>query len=141
MKEGIEIIILAAGLGTRMKSTTVKVLHRAAGRPIIDYVVDLAKQISDETPVVIVGHQREAVKKIGEVNAGIYVFGREHLFDNLVKLSAHNAQGEYYLTDLVGMLQKSGQRIGAMIVDDPVEAIGINSRSDLATVEEIIQRR
>ena len=83
----------------------------------------------------------EAEKKIGEVNAGIYVFGREHLFDNLVKLSAHNAQGEYYLTDLVGMLQKSGQRIGAMIVDDPVEAIGINSRSDLATVEEIIQRR
>ena len=55
MKEGIEIIILAAGLGTRMKSTTVKVLHRAAGRPIIDYVVDLAKQISD-WPVAATDH-------------------------------------------------------------------------------------
>src|SRR5438132_2009988 len=245
MKDGIEVIILAAGLGTRMKSTTVKVLHRAAGRPLIDYVVDLAKQISDKPPVVIVGHQREAVqkwlgdraryavqeeqlgtghavlqaakilgksgprnililsgdvpltraetlkglieehersrnaltlltmtlpdpamygrivrdssggvvkiveakdagdteKKIGEVNAGIYVFAREPLFENLDKLSSDNAQGEYYLTDLLGMLRKSGQRVGAMIVDDPVEAIGVNSRAELATVEEIIQRR
>ncbi|HEY8848973.1 MAG TPA: sugar phosphate nucleotidyltransferase, partial [Thermoanaerobaculia bacterium] len=199
MSDSLEVIILAAGLGTRMKSARVKVLHRAAGRPIIDYVVDLATQISDKPPVVIIGHQREAVQKwlgdraryavqeeqlgtghavlqaekilgksgarnililsgdvpltraetlrrlieehersknaltlltmrlsdpamygrivrdssgavvkiveakdagnaektIDEVNAGIYVFRSGHLFENLHKLSSHNAQGEY----------------------------------------------
>src|SRR6266852_3032018 len=63
MNRNLEVIILAAGLGTRMKSATVKVLHRAAGRPIIDYVVDLASQVSDKPPIVVVGHQREAVQK------------------------------------------------------------------------------
>ena len=43
----LQAIIMAAGLGTRMKSRTAKVLHRAAGRPLIDYVVDLAIEISD----------------------------------------------------------------------------------------------
>ena len=42
MTNDLDVIILAAGLGTRMKSDTVKILHRAAGRPIIDYVLDLA---------------------------------------------------------------------------------------------------
>src|SRR5438128_3046487 len=63
MSDSLEVIILAAGLGTRMKSATVKVLHRAAGRPIIDYVVDLASQVSDKPPIVVVGYQREAVQK------------------------------------------------------------------------------
>ena len=44
MSEKLEVIILAAGLGKRMKSATVKVLHRAAGRPIIDYVVERFKK-------------------------------------------------------------------------------------------------
>jgi bifunctional UDP-N-acetylglucosamine pyrophosphorylase/glucosamine-1-phosphate N-acetyltransferase len=245
MSNNLEVIILAAGLGTRMKSATVKVLHRAAGRPIIDYVVDLASQVSDKPPIVVVGHQREAVqkwlgdraryavqeeqlgtghavlqaaqvlgkaggrkililsgdvpltraetlqhlieehersgnaltlltmrlanpamygrivrdskravtriveakdatqeeKKIDEVNAGIYLFDGDQLFDNLRRLSSHNAQGEYYLTDVLGMLRKSGKRVGAVIVDDPVEALGVNSRAELATVESEIQRR
>ena len=63
MSDELQIIIMAAGLGTRMKSRTVKVLHRAAGRPLIDYVVDLAHEISDAAPVVVVGHQREAVQQ------------------------------------------------------------------------------
>src|SRR5882672_1250837 len=63
MSDNLEVIILAAGLGTRMKSGTVKVLHRAAGRPLIDYVVDLASQISGKPPVMVVGHQRQAVQE------------------------------------------------------------------------------
>src|SRR5947209_16599276 len=62
MTSDLEIIILAAGLGTRMKSATVKVLHHAAGRPIIDYVVDLADALSTKRPIVVVGHQRERVQ-------------------------------------------------------------------------------
>src|SRR5437764_14951473 len=58
----LDVIILAAGLGTRMKSATIKILHRAAGRPIIDYVLDLAAQVSERPPIMVVGHQREAVQ-------------------------------------------------------------------------------
>src|SRR5439155_1942355 len=83
----------------------------------------------------------EEEKKIEEVNAGIYLFDGDQLFDNLRRLSSKNAQGEYYLTDVLGMLRKSGKRVGAVIVDDPVEALGVNSRSELATVEGEIQRR
>src|SRR3954469_19305297 len=61
--EHLDVIILAAGLGTRMKSATIKILHRAAGRPIIDYVLDLASEVAERPPVMVIGHQREAVQK------------------------------------------------------------------------------
>src|SRR5438045_1644930 len=233
----LQAIIMAAGLGTRMKSRTAKVLHRAAGRPLIDYVVDLAREICDAPPVIVVGYQREALqkhvgdraryavqekqlgtghavlqaidlvkgakevlilsgdvpltrsetlkrlvdehrragnaltlltmmlddparygrivrdsggavvriveakdadeqqRKIREVNAGTYVFDGKQLTSNLKRLSTDNAQGEYYLTDLIGMLRESGQRVGALLANDPIEALGVNSRAELATVE------
>ena len=52
MNDNLEVVILAAGLGTRMKSGTIKILHRAAGRPIIDYVLDLAADLSPNPPVM-----------------------------------------------------------------------------------------
>jgi len=64
-----------------------------------------------------------------------------HLFDNLRNLSTDNAQGEYYLTDLLGVLRGAGHRVGAVIAGDPIEALGVNSRADLASVEGEIQRR
>jgi bifunctional UDP-N-acetylglucosamine pyrophosphorylase / glucosamine-1-phosphate N-acetyltransferase len=242
MANDLDVVILAAGLGTRMKSDTIKILHRAAGRPIIEYVLDLASEICDGPPVMVVGHQRDAVqgavgdraryavqdpqlgtghavlqalplctqrqvlilsgdvpltrpetlarlldehararnaltvltmrvggenpygrivrdaddsvsrivevrdatdaeKAIDEVNAGIYVFEREHLAANLTKLSTNNAQGEYYLTDLVGMLRSGGHRVGAVVTDQWIEAIGVNSRGELALVDTAIQQR
>ena len=245
MNDNLEVIILAAGLGTRMKSATIKILHRAAGRAIVDYVLDLAGELSPRPPVIVIGHQRELVqksigerarfavqeeqlgtghavlqaasalegrsgtrililsgdvpltrpetlrrlleehardqnaltlltmkltdpamygrvirddnggvvriveakdanddeKRIDEVNAGIYVFNSEHLFDNLRNLGNQNAQGEYYLTDLLAVLRESGHRVGAVVANDPIEALGVNSRSDLAQVEAEIQRR
>ena len=247
MNDNVEVIILGAGLGTRMKSSTIKILHRAAGRPIIDYVLDLASELCERPPVMVIGYQRDAVQqsvgnrarfavqeqqlgtghavlqaaahlessdltdkhililsgdvpltrpetlqrlleehtrsgnaltlltmkldepamygriirepdgsvvriveakdaaeeelRIDEVNAGIYVFRSEHLFGNLRNLSNQNAQGEYYLTDLLAMIRDAGHRVGALVVDDPVEALGVNSRADLAQVETEIQKR
>src|SRR5689334_16504891 len=67
MSDDLDVIILAAGLGTRMKSKTIKILHRAAGRPIVDYVLDLAAEVSARPPVMVVGHQREEVQRhVGE---------------------------------------------------------------------------
>jgi len=241
--ENLDVIIMAAGQGTRMKSATIKILHTAAGRPIIDYVLDLAAEIGTRPPIMVVGHQREAVQqavgararyavqeeqkgtghavlqavplldgarhvlilsgdvpltrpetlrrlldeheqsqnaltlltmklddpamygrivrdsggavariveakdaseeetRINEVNAGIYVFDGRYLIDNLRNLSTSNAQGEYYLTDLLGVLRGAGKRVGAFVAGDPIEALGVNSRADLASVEGEIQRR
>src|ERR1051325_7663542 len=63
MYNDIDVVILAAGLGPRMKSDTIKILHRAAGRPIIDDVLDLAAAISERPPVMVVGHQRDTVQQ------------------------------------------------------------------------------
>jgi bifunctional UDP-N-acetylglucosamine pyrophosphorylase/glucosamine-1-phosphate N-acetyltransferase len=243
MTDDLDVIILAAGLGTRMKSQKIKILHRAAGRPIIDYVLDLAAEVCGRPPVVIVGHQREEVQRhvgdrarfavqdpprgtghavlqaasflrergrililsgdvpltraetlrrlietheregnaltiltmrlddparygrivrgadgavqriveakdasdderaIDEVNGGIYVFEVEGLPDRLRNLSSNNAQNEYYLTDMVGVLRGAGRRIGTVLVDDPIETLGVDSRAQLARAEAEIQRR
>jgi bifunctional UDP-N-acetylglucosamine pyrophosphorylase/glucosamine-1-phosphate N-acetyltransferase len=93
------------------------------------------------TKIVEAKDANEQQRKIREVNAGIYLFDGEQLSDNLRRLSTNNAQGEYYLTDLIGMLRESGKRVGAMVIDNPVEVLGVNSRAELASVEEEIQRR
>jgi bifunctional UDP-N-acetylglucosamine pyrophosphorylase/glucosamine-1-phosphate N-acetyltransferase len=78
---------------------------------------------------------------IDEVNAGIYVFDVDGLADGLQSLTPQNAQGEYYLTDMVGVLLGRGKRIGTVIVDDPIETLGVDSRAQLAIAEAEIQRR
>lgn len=62
MKPNIAVVIMAAGLGTRMKSDMAKVLHPVCGRPMILYVVDTATHISADEVVVVVGHQAERVQ-------------------------------------------------------------------------------
>jgi bifunctional UDP-N-acetylglucosamine pyrophosphorylase/glucosamine-1-phosphate N-acetyltransferase len=57
-------VILAAGLGTRMKSNTAKVLHRVCGRPMISYVVDALRGIEAERVIAVVGHQRGRVQEV-----------------------------------------------------------------------------
>jgi len=59
----IAAVILAAGQGTRMKSSLPKVLHPIAGRPMIAYAVDAARQATSETPVVVIGHGADAVRE------------------------------------------------------------------------------
>lgn len=243
----LDIVILAAGLGTRMKSDTIKILHRAAGRTLIDYVLDLAHGITDTRPILVVGHQRKDVQdacgdrveyciqdeqlgtghavlqaesilsgrgfsdshvlvlsgdvpltrpetlqalieehvssgnavtllsmrpddpalygrvvrdgeggvrqiveakdaspeqlEIGEVNAGIYLFDEQFLYDSLHTVGTDNAQGEYYLTDVVEMAASTGRGAGALVAPDPIEAFGVNSRADLAHVENELRRR
>ena len=58
----VAVIILAAGLGTRMKSDRAKVLHEIDGRPMIRYVVETAQALNTKETIVVVGHQRSRVK-------------------------------------------------------------------------------
>ena len=64
MENRIAVVILAAGLGTRMKSNKAKVLHEVCGKPMIHYVVEIARQVAGNNVVLVVGHQAEAVRRI-----------------------------------------------------------------------------
>jgi bifunctional UDP-N-acetylglucosamine pyrophosphorylase/glucosamine-1-phosphate N-acetyltransferase len=79
--------------------------------------------------------------EIREVNAGIYAFAGGELIDALGLVRNDNAQGEYYLPDVLPLLREQGRVVAAHVLDDPDLALGINDRGDLATVRAIAQRR
>lgn len=78
--------------------------------------------------------------KINEMNAAIYCFDIESLLSSLEKLSNDNKQGEYYLTDVIGILKDEDKKVGALSIDYE-ETIGVNSRVQLAEAEEILRKR
>ena len=90
----------------------------------------------------IVEHKdcNEEELKVTEMNAGVYCFDIENLITSLEKLSNDNAQGEYYLTDVVGIQKAESKKVGAVVVDYE-ETIGVNSRKQLAEVEMILRER
>ena len=63
-KGEVAVIILAAGLGTRMKSNKAKVLHEILGKPMVMYVVEVAKKIAGDNVILVIGYQAEKVRKI-----------------------------------------------------------------------------
>ncbi len=242
----VAAVILAAGKGTRMKSGLVKVLHPAAGRPMISWVVDSARDAGAAPTVLVVGHQAEAVRSafpgaadircalqeeqlgtghavacareqlsgfsgtvlilcgdtpllrgetlqglvafhrengaaltvltavmddpygygrvvrdtdgrvlriveqkdaspeeqaLCEINSGIYCMEADFLFANIDSISSDNAQGEFYLTDLVAIAVKQGLACLGRRTDDADEIMGVNDRAQLAEASGILRRR
>ncbi len=80
-------------------------------------------------------------KEIKEINAGIYCFDIEELLSALEKISPNNAQGEYYLTDVIQIMNEKGLKTGAVIVEDNTEILGINDRIQLEMLTKILQMR
>ncbi|MCF6094702.1 bifunctional UDP-N-acetylglucosamine diphosphorylase/glucosamine-1-phosphate N-acetyltransferase GlmU [Microaerobacter geothermalis] len=80
-------------------------------------------------------------KKIREINTGIYCFNNKLLFEALSKVNNENAQGEYYLTDVIEILRNDHHPIGAYVTEDPEEMIGINDRVALSKAEDILRKR
>ena len=240
----LHVVILAAGKGTRMKSALPKVLHRVAGLPMIEHVLDAAAALAPRSTTLVVGHQAEAVraalaghaglqfvvqepqlgtahallttepvlknatgtlvllsgdvpllsaktlktlldrhqstqaaatvltatveqpsgygrivrsgqqiariveerdateveKTIGEINAGIYALALDGLFAALSRIASANAQGEYYLPDIVALYRKRGLGVETVTVANADEISGINSRLELAAVSRIVRQ-
>ncbi|QIK65368.1 bifunctional UDP-N-acetylglucosamine diphosphorylase/glucosamine-1-phosphate N-acetyltransferase GlmU [Nocardioides sp. HDW12B] len=80
-------------------------------------------------------------RAVREVNAGIYVFDGPYLAEALGRLSSDNAQGEYYLTDVVGIARRDGVRVGAHLTDDVDQTEGANDRVQLADLAARLNRR
>jgi len=80
-----------------------------------------------------------AERALDEINSGIYAFELEPLFPALQAIGAANAQGEYYLPDLVKIFRGRGLAVGTVSLDDPREIMGVNSRRELADVTAILK--
>ena len=78
---------------------------------------------------------------VKECNAGLYCFDTQALFEALSQVSNQNAQGEYYLTDVLEICRTQGRAVIAHVTDDPTEALGVNSRAQLAQATKVMQRR
>ncbi len=241
----LHVVVLAAGKGTRMKSARPKVLHRVAGKPMIDYVMAAAQSLAPRTTTFVVGHMKELLRqelqrypdlsyvtqepqlgtghallqtagvlerekglalllsgdvpllkghtlaalvrkhvdseaaatvltaeveqpygygrivrvkgkisriveerdaspsqrKIREINSGVYAFSLGPLFESLRGLATGNAQGEYYLTDLIATYRRRRLGVETIAVGDPNEIRGINSRSELAEASRIVRQK
>lgn len=236
----IDVVILAAGQGTRMKSKKPKVLHAVAGKPMVQHVIDASKELYNSQCHLIVGHGSEQVKQaiqednltwvqqteqlgtghavqqalpglsdesttlilygdvpliktdtlqrllkiaqkgvvalltvdledptgygrivrsstgnvtaivehkdatleqhlITEINTGILALPTALLQRWLPQLSNDNAQGEYYLTDIIGMASHDGISVDTTQPDDTEEVQGVNNRLQLAELERYYQ--
>lgn len=80
-------------------------------------------------------------KKITEINTGTYCFDNQSLFEALQKVNNNNAQGEYYLPDVIEILQSQNQIVAAYKTDNFEETIGVNDRVALSEAEKIMKRR
>lgn len=78
---------------------------------------------------------------VTECNSGFYCFDIETLFAALEEVSTDNAQGEYYLTDVLGIARSQGKRVLACVAADPTECLGVNSRIQLAQATKVLQQR
>ena len=242
----LHVVILAAGKGTRMKSSRPKVLHPLAGRPVIEHVLRAVDALRSDSTVVVIGHGADDVRtalaprtslqfavqspqlgtghallqaesalagktgtvllvyadvpllqvstlsrliehhratkasatvlttelaepygygrivrdhagridriveerdasgaerEIKEINSGIYCFDAAPLFRALKALAADNAQGEYYLTDLVAAYRKDRRVVETLQIDSAAELRGVNSRVDLSELGAVLRAR
>jgi bifunctional UDP-N-acetylglucosamine pyrophosphorylase/glucosamine-1-phosphate N-acetyltransferase len=80
-------------------------------------------------------------KKVAEINTSIYCFEAERLWATLAEVKPDNDQGEYYLTDVIGILNRRGARVEGLPVQDPREALGVNDRKQLAVAAAVQRAR
>lgn len=120
---------------------------RKAAATVLTAVVDNAdgygRIIRDESGGIcaIVEHKdaSDEQRRVSEINSGIYAFDLEGLFEALKTIGASNAQGEYYLPDLVTIYRTRGLVVETVVARDPREILGVNSRRELAEVSAILK--
>ncbi len=114
--------------------TTQVNLPKGYGRIVRDEAGDLYKIVEEKDA-------SEEERRIKEINSGIYSFDGKALKESLGKLSNNNAQGEYYLTDVIEILRSSGYKVGAYKGSSIEELMGVNARIELSKAEKIMRKR
>jgi bifunctional UDP-N-acetylglucosamine pyrophosphorylase/glucosamine-1-phosphate N-acetyltransferase len=103
-----------------------RVIRTPAGT--VDYIVEAKDATEDE-------------RAVHEINTSIYCFRAPALFQALSEIRPDNAQGEYYLTDVIALLARRGERVEAVVSPDPAVVMGVNTRVELAEAGAIVRRR
>lgn len=80
-------------------------------------------------------------KKIQEVNAGVYCFDSQALWEALSKINNHNEKGEYYLTDVLAIQAQEGKTVLSFQLEDAQEILGVNSKVELAEASKVLRER
>jgi bifunctional N-acetylglucosamine-1-phosphate-uridyltransferase/glucosamine-1-phosphate-acetyltransferase GlmU-like protein len=137
-----------------IRSATLKALldvHVRSGRDVTLLAVDLDQPhgygrvlIDPEGNVMGIVEEADASDKqraIRTINSGIYCINRRFLEETLPLLTNDNAQGEFYLTDIIRIGAESGRSIGVTWASDSNEILGINTPQDLDRVEAILRGR
>ena len=150
----VEDVVVLPGDTPLLRPQTLATLvraHRAedAGATLLTAVVEnplgygrvVHGKDGDVTRVVEEADATEEEKLIDEVNTSIYCFRRSILAPTLRRLNPANAQGEYYLTDAVGVLSSAGYAVRSLVLPDSMEAAGVNDRAQLAVAEAELRDR
>ena len=103
------------------------------GRVMRDDAGDFAKIVEQKDAT-------DEERQIREINAGIYCFESLKLVAGLSRLKPNNAQAEFYLTDVPGIMKADGDRVGIYLHSDTREVSGINTRAELAEFENLLRR-
>ncbi|MEX2804957.1 bifunctional UDP-N-acetylglucosamine diphosphorylase/glucosamine-1-phosphate N-acetyltransferase GlmU [Streptococcus sp. H31] len=96
---------------------------------------------SEVTKIVEQKDASDFEQQVREINTGTYVFDNQRLFAALKELNTDNAQGEYYLTDLISIFRDNEEKVGAYTLADFAESLGVNDRFALATAEKVMRQR
>lgn len=142
------VFIIAGDMPLMKQSTLEKLSHAACGNGAallscrLPDPTGYGRIIKDSNGYVerIVEHRdaNPAELQITEVNSSIYCFNVELLLDALDKLDSNNSQGEYYLTDCIGLIRKQGHAVVAVDMD-PIEGMGVNDMAQLAKCQSIMR--
>lgn len=150
-------VLVLSGDVPLIREETVKALierHRKGGhlRPVVSICTTIEENpkgygriIRDESGAITgIVEEKDCApdqKKIKEVNTGVYLFSAEFLHTNIRNLGNENAQGEYYLPDLVHMASMQGLRVESVSIDDHTEVMGVNNRVELARAARHMRAR
>ena len=135
-------LLTAATLGTLLDIHHARQAAATVVTAVVDDPTGYGRIVRGEGEIsAIVEHKdaSEAERGIHEINSGIYAFDLPPLFDALRRIGQQNAQGEYYLPDLVRIFRAQGLAVGTLVVSNPTEIAGVNSRQELAEVAAVVK--
>ena len=145
-------VVLLSGDVPLLRGATLRRLveaHQAAkaAATVVTAIVDrpygYGRIVRTKGRIARIVEERDAspeLRQIREINGGIYAFDLAPLFDALRGIASQNAQGEYYLTDLIAIYRRRKLPVETLVVDNPQEIRGINSRTELAEVSRIVRQ-
>lgn len=151
--EGAQTVLVLSGDQPLLKVETLQALinlHEGEGVSATVLTAKMAQPfgygrvIKNGVLVAKIAEEKDATseqRQIKEINTGTYCFKASALKEALAQITTQNAQGEYYLTEVFDVLLKLGEKVLAYCTPDSNEALGINSRAQLAEAEAIMRDR